>query len=62
MYSATWSQAISKNFLIEKGMLSLAGTCLQTWAIILSAYRFEIQYKEGVDVPHSVIFCFCEDM
>ena len=31
------------------GVLTLAATRLQRWALILSAYDYEIQYKPGVE-------------
>ncbi|XP_054259325.1 uncharacterized protein K02A2.6-like [Macrosteles quadrilineatus] len=37
----------------KRGVPCVAAARLQRWALILSAYNFEVKYRRGVDLPHA---------
>lgn len=46
-------QPLAVIFGSKRGTPSLAAARLQRWALILSAYDFQIKYRKGSDVPHA---------
>ncbi|XP_054275129.1 uncharacterized protein K02A2.6-like [Macrosteles quadrilineatus] len=46
-------QPLAAIFGSKRGVPSLAAARLQRWALILSAYNFEVKYRKGSSLPHA---------